>query len=520
LNKIDASPRSPAEQEIGPRAPLEDLGADRDEAIADEAVPLCVDLDGTLVQTDTLYECVLAIVKTRPLSLLGSPFWLLQGRARLKERLYALARLGVDALPYRDPLVRFLREEAARGRSLVLATAAPENFALDVAKHLQCFSDVVATCNGNNLKGAVKAGVLQARFGSGGFDYVGDDWSDLVVWKAARKAIVATRSRRLLTRAHEEATVDKVFDTPRGGLRAYLRAMRLHQWAKNALIFLPLLAAHRILELPLLLSACLAFFAFGLVASGGYVVNDLLDLSADRDHPRKRTRPFSSGRVPLSHGFALSFALIVAGSALAAMISFPFFLWLLLYLGLTLTYSLWLKRKMLIDVFVLAALYTHRLIAGAIVTSIEPSFWLLAFSGFFFLSLAMLKRYSELVDLKLTSQTSAPGRGYTLGDLDTLVSLGTASGYASILVLALYVNSPVIARLYKTPQAIWLACPLLLYWLSRAWVGAGRGKIDDDPLVFALRDPVSRLVLALLAGLILFATFVQISCLPWIGGCT
>jgi 4-hydroxybenzoate polyprenyltransferase len=273
------------------------------------------------------------------------------------------------------------------------------------------------------------------------------------------------------------------------------------------------------LEFPLLLSACAAFFAFGLVASGGYVVNDLLDLSADRRHPRKRARPFPSGHVPLSHGFVLAFTLIAAGSVLAATISFPFFLWLLLYLALTLAYSMWLKRRILVDVFILAALYTHRIIAGAIVTSIEPSFWLLAFSGFFFLSLAMLKRYSELIDLKLSAQTSTPGRGYMLGDLDTLVSLGTASGYASILVLALYVNSPAIAQLYRTPQAIWLACPLLLYWLSRAWVGAGRGKIDDDPLVFALRDSVSRLVLVLLAALILFATFVRISCLPWIGGC-
>jgi 4-hydroxybenzoate polyprenyltransferase len=255
--------------------------------------------------------------------------------------------------------------------------------------------------------------------------------------------------------------------------------------------------------------------AFSLVASAGYILNDLMDLPADRVHPRKRLRPFAAGAIPISGGMMLMAGLLIAGFGLAALLSPMFIIWVGTYLALTLSYSFWLKRKVLIDVFMLATLYTHRILAGAIATVIEPSFWLLAFSTSFFLSLAMLKRYSELVDRRSLSEAAAAGRGYLIEDMETIVSLGAASGFVSVLVLALYVNSENVATLYRSPELIWLICPIVLYWLSRTWVGAGRGKIHDDPIVFAMRDPLSRNLIIATFCIIALAATVTIRCMPW-----
>jgi 4-hydroxybenzoate polyprenyltransferase len=479
-------------------------------------IPLAVDLDGTLVAGDTLYEMLFACLRRRPLALLQLPFWLASGKAGLKRHLAQAVDPSTLLLPFNEPFLAWLRGQHAEGRKLVLATAADRAVAEAVADRTGIFAEVMATESRHNLRGPAKAEALVEKFGAGGFDYAGNDSHDLQAWQAARRAIVvAPEGAGIIARAAKAAELEASFPAPATGPRAVLKAMRPHQWAKNALVFVPLVAAHRFTEATLLGQAAIAFIAMGLVASAGYLANDLLDLQADRAHPRKQRRPFASGALPVPAGPWLVLALLLAGSGLAAAVSVKLLLWVLLYLALTLTYSFWLKQKVLIDVFVLSALYTHRILAGAIATEIAPSFWLLALSMFFFLSLAMLKRYSELIDLvgSAPAERAAKTRGYRPEDLDTLVSLGSASGFSAVFVLALYIDSPNVRALYRTPELFWLCCPLLLYWISRMWVGARRGVIDDDPLVFALREPKSLLILAMMVALAALSTIMDLRCL-------
>jgi len=480
---------------------------------ADAQVPLAVDLDGTLVQGDTLYEMLFAALRRRPWLVLLLPVWLATGgKAGLKRRLAEVADPAGLSLLFHEPVLAFLRNERAAGRSLVLATAADRAVAEAVAARLGLFDTVIATEAGHNLRGDAKAQALVARFGERGFDYAGNDAHDLPVWRVAHHAVVVAPAGAAIVRRARALDAQATHITMPGfSPRAVLKAMRPHQWAKNALVFVPLVAAHRFTDLALLLQALAAFVAMGLAASAGYLANDLLDLQADRAHPRKRNRPFASGALPVPLGVPLVVGLLLAGLAIAALVWWALALWVLLYLLLTLTYSFWLKQKVLIDVFVLSALYTHRILAGSIATGIAPSFWLLALSVFFFLSLAMLKRYAELIDLAAAGgPKAAKTRGYRPEDLDTLVSLGSASGFSATFVLALYINSPEVKALYRTPELFWLCCPLLLYWLSRMWVGARRGVIDDDPLVFALRERISLLVLGLMMGLAALGALVDV----------
>jgi 4-hydroxybenzoate polyprenyltransferase len=300
--------------------------------------------------------------------------------------------------------------------------------------------------------------------------------------------------------------VARVFPVNGGGTRALFRAMRPHQWLKNLLLLVPLVAAHRLAEVELLALALLAFLSFSLCASSAYVANDLLDLRADRHHPRKRLRPFASGALSIKEGLGLSLVLLVCGLGLGAIVSLPFLATVALYYALTLAYSLSIKNRVVADIMLLAGLYTLRIIAGGVAVQIVPSFWLLAFAMFIFLSLAIVKRYSEIAALRETDQTKTMGRGYRLGDLPTLLSLGAASGYTAVLVLALYINSSLVVGLYDKPIYLWGLPPLVLYWISRLWVGAGRGKIDDDPLLFALKDGVSRWVFVAAAFILWLAT--------------
>jgi len=485
------------------------------------AVPLAVDLDGTLVQGDTLYELFFACLRRNPLALLRVPLWMLAGRDVLKRRLAEAVDPAGVALVFHAPVLEWLRREAEAGRRIVLATAADRAVAEAVAARLDLFDTVLATEPGRNLRGPAKAEALVARFGEGGFDYAGNDSHDLPIWRRARRAIVvAPPGASIAGRARAAAGEVQHIPVPGFSPSAALKAMRLYQWAKNMLVFVPLIAAHRVDDPLLLVQAVAAFLAMGLVASAGYIINDLLDLQADRAHPRKRRRPFASGALAVPHGPPLAFGLLAAGLGLAMVVSSALALWVAFYLALTLTYSLWLKQKVLVDVFLLAGLYTHRILAGAIATAIAPSFWLLALSMFFFLSLAMLKRYSELLDLARTagSPSTVRARGYRAEDVETLGSLGMAAGFSAVFVLALYIDSSNVRELYRTPEIFWLWCPLLLYWLSRMWVGARRGVVDDDPLVFALRDRVSLIVFGLMLALAAAAAAFDLRCLlP--GGC-
>jgi len=459
--------------------------------------PLCIDLDGTLIRSDLLAESALGLLARNPLYLFLFGLWLLRGRAYLKRRVAERADVDAALLPYDTRLLEWLRVEATGRRPIVLCTASDQKLAEAVAAHAGCFTTVLGSDGIRNLKGARKAEVLCELYGERGFDYAGDSRADLAVWKRARRAIVVNAGPGLAQKAQRLCELERTFPVERRPLRTWMKALRLYQWLKNLLVFLPLLAAHRLLDRTALAESLLAFVAFGLCASGTYLLNDLLDLNADRRHPRKRNRPFASGELSLFQGMAVMPLMIAVAFVLALGLSERFVLVLFGYLFLTLAYSFRLKRVVMLDVVVLAALYTVRIVAGTVAIHVSYSFWLLAFSMFIFLSLAMLKRYTELLSLMDSGERMAGGRGYAVDDLPLIQSLGAASGYISVLVLALYINSTASEVLYRRPHVLWLVCPLMLYWVSRAWVVAHRRQMHDDPIVFAVSDRVSLASLAL-----------------------
>lgn len=455
---------------------------------------ICVDLDGTLLRSDLLLESVLVLLGRNPLYVFLLPLWLLQGKAALKHEIAQRVALRAETLPYDERVLQFLRE--TQGRPRVLCTASDGRFAQSVADHLGVFEQVLASDGVRNLSGRTKAEALVERFGDRKFDYLGNDKVDLHVWSKARSGWVVNANRRLAQSMEKRCQLQAHWPKSGNGVSTWLRALRVHQWLKNLLVFVPLLAAHRLFEPSALWAASSAFFAFGLCASGVYLLNDLLDLTADRLHPRKRRRPFASGDLPLLHGVIAAPLLTLGGFALALWCS-PFFaLVLAVYYVATLAYSFRLKRIVMVDVVLLAGLYTVRIIGGAVAIDAELSFWLLAFSMFLFLSLAMLKRYTELQTMLAEGKADASGRGYRVDDLTIVQSLGGACGFIAVLVLCLYINSQA-AALYRNPQMLWLLCPLLLYWVSRAWLLAHRNEMHDDPIVFAAGDKISLIVLFL-----------------------
>ena len=467
-------------------------------------IPLCVDLDGTLIRTDVLLESALALLRKNPAYALKFGMWLLRGKAHLKREIAARTQLDASLLPYNAPLVAWLRGEAAQRRQ-VLCTASDSKFADAVAAHIGGFDEVLASDGIHNLAGEKKADALRERFGDHGFDYAGNATPDLAVWRHARRGIVVNATSSLAKRAADIVEVERVFEDAPGGLRVWLKALRLHQWLKNLLVFLPLFASHRAFNPDAILASLLAFLSFGLCASGVYLLNDLLDLEADRNHPRKRLRPFAAGTLPITAGLVAAPLLTVASFTLALAVGPRFALVLLGYYALTLGYSFGVKRIAMLDMVVLAALYTVRIVAGTVAIQAALSFWLLAFSMFLFLSLAMIKRYTELRAMLLQGRNRAGGRGYQVDDLQLIQSLGGASGYLAVLVLALYINSTASEALYRHPQVLWLLCPMLLYWISRVWLIAHRGAMHDDPVVFALTDGVSRIVLLICASVVVGA---------------
>lgn len=455
--------------------------------------PLCVDCDGTLVNTDLLAESILVFLKNSPLQLFTLVTWLLKGRAYLKEKLAEYIDLDIAELPYNNTFIQFLREEKSRGRCLVLVTAAPKKFAEQVAKHTGLFHFVLATTGRINLKGKQKANELVKTFGVKGFDYAANSNVDLDIWRVANSAILVNVGPRVGVRARAVAQVSRAFPR-KSRIRSYFHVLRFQQWLKNLLLAVPLLAAHRIGDLNLAVQLIGAFVAFGLVASAGYVLNDLLDITTDRSHPRKRLRPFASGEVPIMHGLLALPGLLIGGLLLARSLSVPFSHWLVIYFTVTVAYSLWLKKILMLDVIILACLYSLRVIAGGVVTGIDLSFWLLAFALFVFFSLALVKRCCELRVMLAQNKHVVLGRGYCIDDLQLLETLGASSGVAAILVLALYINSVDVTRNYAEAYWLWLLCPLLLYWIGRMWAVAHRAQMLDDPVVFAVRDGPSRIV--------------------------
>ncbi|HEY3990702.1 MAG TPA: UbiA family prenyltransferase [Acidobacteriaceae bacterium] len=456
--------------------------------------PLCVDLDGTLVKSDTLVDSLLLLVRTRPLDALKTPLWALRGKANLKREVTARVTLNVEHLPYNRPLLEYLMAQRGEGRKLYLATGADAGLADRIARHLNIFEGVLSSDGATNLTGRNKLAGFRTRF-AGEFDYIGNARPDLPLLAAAATPMLANPDigLRMAMRARG-LKPQHTFTDRASSLRTFIKAIRVHQWAKNTLIFLPLLLAHR-MHGNVILSAALAFVCFSLCASATYIVNDLLDVEADRQHPRKRKRAFAAGNLSAGAGIAISAVFLIASFAGAALLLPQSFLgWLALYLVTTLAYSLALKRIVILDVVILSALYTLRMLAGAAATTVFISPWLAAFAIFIFLSLAMVKRFSELQNVRSAGAQLSNGRGYLLNDIEQIRSFGTSSAFASVVVLSVYIGQPDMLSLYHHHVRMWLMPPLLILWLCRVWLLASRGELDEDPVVFALTDRMSLLM--------------------------
>ena len=473
---------------------------------ANEEVPLVVDLDGTLINGDTLVESVLSLIRHRPACVLMLPLWTLQGKATLKANVAKQFQLDAATLGYRRELVEYLQSERARGRRLILATAAHESLAAHAAEHLKLFDEVFASTASVNLKGKTKRDKLVERFGLKGFDYIGDSKSDVPVWAACRIGHIAGSMDRLPGPALAAgAQQGEVFANRRPRLKTWIRTMRPHQWVKNLLVFLPTLLNHR-MNPGVLKTLVLTFFAFSFVSSATYINNDLFDLAADRQHPRKSKRPLASGELSVTWAIFLSVFLLISGFSLGAVVGLPLEACLLGYLLLTTFYSSFLKGKPIIDVIALASLYTLRLYAGGVVSGSFVSAWLFQFSIFLFISLAFVKRYSEMRRLFHEGQEVAPGRNYRASDLSIISQAGLTAGLLGGLILALYVNGGEIQRLYPRHEMLWGLCPLFVYWITRVWLVAHRGNMNEDPIVWAFKDRVSYIVGFLMFVSLLLAT--------------
>lgn len=457
------------------------------------SVPLCVDMDGTLLKTDTLLELLIGVVKQQPWVLFLLPLWCLRGIVFVKRSLAERYVLRVELLPENADFLAFLQREKNQGRALYLATGAYKDVAEQVVAHFGFFSGVLATKD-KNLTGKAKAAAMVSQFGERGFDYAGNNVVDCPCWENARQCYLVNASPATTQKMSKQFSFTGLFDLQSGlTLSVLLRALRVHQWAKNALIFVPLLAAHRVLEWDLLRDTMLAFLAFCCCASLSYVLNDLCDLDADRQHRSKCNRPFASGVLSIPTGLALVVLLAVFSVSISLLLPLEFFYCLLIYFAVTQAYTLRLKYIPILDVAVLAGLYTLRVIAGGFSAHAETSFWLLAFSSFIFFSLAIVKRLSELqiIDVDGSNAASMQYRGYRTSDMPVLMGLGTASAMMAVLVMALYINSPDIVALYNDPHFLWVLCPVVALWLGRVWLVTGRGEMHDDPVIFALRDRVS-----------------------------
>ena len=454
-------------------------------------IPLVVDLDGTLTLTDTLHELAIKFFFKNPiLNIFRMIFWLFEGKARFKYYLSEASEIKINLIPYNDSFINWLQSEKDAGRKLILCTGANQKIANAVAENLKIFDNTFASTKDLNLSGNNKSTFLEKEFGDSGFIYAGNSMDDMNVWKKASKSIVVNGSNRVKSLVKKKIDSFIIFPSQKTVKINWLKPLRLHQWSKNILIFLPLIAAYQQYSFENLISLIGAFICMGLCASSTYVLNDIIDLESDRLHARKKFRSFASGEIPLN--FSLFMLLLLPSSIyFSYAISVNFMAIILIYVFLTISYSIFIKALVIIDCIVLAALYTIRIIAGAVVSNNIPSFWLVAFSILFFFSLAFLKRYSELLNASNIGEEMIHGRGYLSSDNPLVLSLGVASGLGSVVVMMLYLNSPEILLLYSFQEILWLTIPILLFWISYVWLQAHRGNIDDDPVIFAIKDYVS-----------------------------
>lgn len=466
--------------------------------------PLYVDLDGTLIKSDVTFEAILLLLRKNVVYLALMPFWLMRGRPYFKKQLTQRVTVSPKHQPFNKEFLQYLKDEKARGRELVLISASEQHQVEEIGRPLELFSHIEGTNGPVNLKGANKLARIQELAGERDFGYAGNSLADLAVWAGASELILVNCPLSMISKLAEDAPEPRHFDKPRHPLRDLVRASRPHQWLKNLLLFLPLILSHRIDEPALLALSLVGFVSFCLCASSVYLFNDMLDLQSDREHPLKRHRPFASGELPLTLGFIAMPLLLLASFAVAALfLPLPFLLILVGYWLLTTAYSLVLKRLFLVDVLVLASLYTLRIMAGSAAISVETTDWLLTFSMSLFLGLAILKRVTELTRFQSEDEVSFPGRAYHIKHRRLLIVLGVLASVTAVGVFALYINAPQTTRLYSSPEYLWLICPLLLFLLGRVWRKARSGSIEEDPVLFAITDHISQAVV-LLSGVVIW----------------
>jgi len=456
-----------------------------------EELPLYVDLDGTLVLTDLMYEQFLALVKAQPWRWPQVLFWLSKGKARFKHEVSRRVDIDPATLPYNRPLLKDLKDLAKEGRAIHLATGSDQSIAVSVSEYLGLFEDILASDGHTNLIGKAKLDAIVAHNHDEPFAYVGDSGHDRVILAAASQAWLVRPSASLRQSIGKQGNIVKTYERRAHPWKAMLRAIRPHQWTKNVLLFVPLFSAHAWSELTAWRAAMMAFLAFCAIASATYLINDLLDLQADRHHPEKCNRPFASGAASIKSGMVAIPFLVIVGLAIGYHVGTAFLVTLVLYFFTSQLYSFYLKTVQLLDVTALAGLFTLRVFSGAYAIEVPISHWLLAFSMFTFFSLAFVKRYAELHNLKTRGRSHTPGRGYSVSDIDQLALFGVVSGFMSVLVLALYVSSPEVETLYSHPDLLMLVCPAYLLWINWIWMAAKRGKMHEDPILFAFKDPGS-----------------------------
>ena len=461
------------------------------------------DLDGTLIKTDMLFESVFLLIKKNPIYILLLPFWIIKGKAFLKSEIDKIIKINPQALPYNKDVIDFLNKEKNKGSKIVLATASNQNIANNIADYLGIFDEVYGSSKDFNLKAKKKRDFLNEKYGKQNYSYIGDSSADIPVWEDAKYAYVINNG---LANKHKINNLKaEIGENPKSTLKLVIKEIRVYQWVKNFLLFIPALMAHKT-NLDIYFTLLISFIAFSLLASSVYVLNDLLDLDSDRQHPRKKNRPFASGNLSLLYGFILLPILIVISFGLSLLyLPYEFTLTLLIYYVITNFYSFKLKRLELLDIITLGSLYTIRIISGGFAVDVPISPWLLAFSMFMFISLALLKRYTELLTMLKENKLTASGRGYHVEDIDIIRSFGTASAYLSILVYALYAYSEQVQALYNKPIIMWVVAVLLLYWITRIWFLAHRGQMTDDPIVFTGKDYVSWIIGLLIGILVLWA---------------
>lgn len=455
--------------------------------------PLCVDCDGTLIAADLLHESIVKIVKEKPLRIFQMLCWLMLGRCVLKRKLAEIAKINPAKLPYRKEVIEYLKNRKSMGGQLFLVTAAARTHADSVASYLDIFDDVFSSDDSTNLKGRKKQAMLVEKYGHKGFDYMGDAEADMPVWSSADTAIAVGRNQAFLSRVKKINPNAQSLGEQSSNFKKWFKLIRVHQWAKNLILFVPVVTSHKVLNTNILFESLTAFFSLSFIASATYIINDLFDLDNDRSHARKCYRPLASGSVGIPVGVGIAVGLLVSGFAISLFLPRYFLLLIGLYIFLTISYSSQIKRIVLADAILLAGLYTLRLLIGHSATGIPLSVWLLAFAIFIFFSLALAKRFVEisLAPRSSASSKKIQGRGYQFSDLGLIGALGASSGVVSILVMILYVSSPEVRVLYSQPALLILLAPLFLYWIARIWLLAYRGCLHDDPVLFALRDRVS-----------------------------